>query len=151
MHECFGCSTTVETQLSLSSKSPGFAPVIETDWKLTAWSPLLVNVIDCEILFCPVAVSGNARPKTLGDNTGPTAACPPDGPSDATAEKTCAGEGHRGRRQHQKCAAIQQFEAVDAIRCARQRHLHVRHLSRGIEKDRTRKHLIGATRAQFGS
>jgi len=36
VHECLGCSTTVETQLSLSSKSAAFAPVTETDWKLTA-------------------------------------------------------------------------------------------------------------------
>lgn len=31
VHECFGCSTTVETQLSLSWKSPAFAPVTKTN------------------------------------------------------------------------------------------------------------------------
>jgi len=31
----------------------------------------------------------NVRPKTLGDNTGPTAACPPERASDATTGKTC--------------------------------------------------------------
>ena len=59
------------------------------DWKLTAWSPLLVSVIDCEGLFCPVTVLGKLRLSALGDSTGPTVPCPPEGPSDATTGKTC--------------------------------------------------------------
>lgn len=46
-------------------------------------------MIDCEALVPPVAVSGNVRLNALGESTGPTVPCPPDGPTDATTGKTC--------------------------------------------------------------
>lgn len=67
-----GCRAVGTWQVSVSVKSPGFAPVMASVFKLSAWPPLLVMSKVCALLGWPTDKLPNEKDVALNRAMGPT-------------------------------------------------------------------------------